>query len=146
MRTVHASVGCRASPHQAQTAWCDTSRWELWVDGLAEVVSVGPGWPNPGSEVSWRSGSAGRGSVAERVLAYTPLEAIDMEVEDDYIRGRQYVAFAPVDTGTEVTLSLSYAIKRRNPFTPVVDLLFVSRAMQSSLATTLARFAAQLRG
>jgi len=146
MGAVQASVVCRATVHEAQQRWCDTSRWELWVDGLAEVVSVGEGWPGAGSEVRWQSGSAGRGSVTERVLAYDALEAIDLEVDDDYVRGRQSVSFTAAADGTEVVLSLAYRIKRRNPFTPLVDVLFVRRAMESSLATTLARFAAQFAG
>ena len=43
--------------------------------------------------------------------------------------------------GVEVTLALSYALNRRSPVTPVVDLLFIRRAIASSLQTTLARFA-----
>ena len=38
-------------------------------------------------------------------------------------------------------LTLSYRLQRRSPVTPVVDLLFIRRAIASSLQTTLSRFA-----
>ena len=43
--------------------------------------------------------------------------------------------------GVQVELTLSYRLQRRSPVTPVVDLLFIRRAMASSLETTLSRFA-----
>ena len=146
VRTVHASVVCHVSVHEAQTAWCDTSRWRSWVDGLEQVVEVDPGWPEPGAAVRWRSNPAGRGSVSERVVAYEPLEAIVLDVEDDYMRGRQQVVFTPVGEETEVTLALSYEVRKRTIVTPAVDLLFIRRAMLTSLRTTLGRFAAMTAG
>ena len=46
--------------------------------------------------------------------------------------------------GGEVALSLEYEIKHRSIFTPLIDLLFIRRAMTTSLSTTLARFGAEL--
>jgi hypothetical protein len=45
-----------------------------------------------------------------------------------------------------VTLSLEYSLKSRTPLTPVVDALFVRRAIRDSLGRTLARFAAERAG
>ncbi|HEV7175662.1 MAG TPA: hypothetical protein VGN29_09225, partial [Solirubrobacteraceae bacterium] len=67
-----------------------------------------------------------------------------VEVDDSSITGRQSVAFVPVDDGVEVQLTLSYEIKNRSMFTPVVDALFIKRAMATSLATTLGRFGAEM--
>ena len=41
----------------------------------------------------------------------------------------------------EITLTLEYEIKERNALTPVVDLLFIRRAMNDALRRTLTRFA-----
>jgi hypothetical protein len=143
MRAVHASVVLRASVHDAQTRWCDTSRWMGWIDGFHELVEVGPGWPEVGSVVRWQTNPAGRGAVTETVATYEPLAALETDVEDDSIRGRQSVWFTPVDGDCEMTIRLAYEIKKRNLFTPLVDVLFVKRAMESSLRLTLSRFAAE---
>jgi hypothetical protein len=54
--------------------------------------------------------------------------------------GRQTVKFEPGPDAVEVTLSLEYRIKDRTPVTPVVDLLFVRRAMADALRRTVTRF------
>jgi hypothetical protein len=59
--------------------------------------------------------------------------------------GRQTVAFAAVPEGVEVTLQLEYRLNRRSPFMPVVDVLFIRRAITQSLGRTLARFSGRLR-
>jgi len=94
--------------------------------------------------VTWQSGPAGRGRVTERVTAYEPLEGQTLDVEDDAITGRQRVAFTPADEHVEVKLSLEYEIKKRSFFTPLIDLLFIRRAMAASLQATLGRFGAEL--
>ena len=132
------------SVHEAETCWYDTAGWPRWVDGLRRVVLIDPGWPQAGAEVVWESGPAGRGRVRERVVEHVPLAGQTVAVEDDSLKGRQVVSFDPADGGVEVTLAVEYAIKRRSPLTPVVDLLFVRRAMATSLTKTLARFGAEL--
>jgi hypothetical protein len=64
-----------------------------------------------------------------------------VEVEDATMTGRQTVKFDPGPEAVEVTLSLEYRIKDRTPLTPVVDLLFVRRAMADALRRTVTRFA-----
>ncbi len=58
---------------------------------------------------------------------------------------RQTVSFAAVGDGVQVTLRLEYRVRRRSPVTPIVDVLFIRRAMAASLDRTLMRFAARLR-
>ena len=144
MATVRVAQSFDASVHEAETCWYDTSRWPSWVEGLEQVVAVDGDWPAVGSRVRWRSGPAGRGSVTETVVAHTPLAGQTVTVDDDSIRGRQSVSFTPVDAGVEVALALEYAIKRRSFITPLVDLLFIRRAMAASLRATLMRFGAEL--
>jgi hypothetical protein len=132
------------SVHEAERVWYATERWGSFVDGLERVEGVSPAWPAAGSEVSWRSGPAGRGHVVERVVAHEPLEGQTVEVEDETIRGRQQVSFTPEDGNVSVSLTLSYRVKRRSPITPLVDMLFIRGAFKRSLQATLERFGLEL--
>lgn len=140
MARVSVRQSYSASVHEAQTQWCDVSRWPDWVDGLARVVSVDERWPAPGSAVVWQSGPAGRGRVTERVVAYESLAGITVAVEDETMTGTQRVDFAPAGEGVDVALMLEYRIRRRSPFTPLVEWVFVRRPMADSLRRTLERF------
>ena len=126
---------------EVERRWYDTGRWPSWVDGLERVLDVSGPWPAAGAKVTWQSRPAGRGRVVERVVEREPLEGQTSEISDPSISGHQRVAFAAAGAGVEVTLTLSYELQRRSQVTPVVDLLFIRRAMTSSLQTTLDRFA-----
>jgi hypothetical protein len=130
--------------HQAEKCWYHTDRWPVWVDQLARVIEVRGDWPKVGSEVIWESGPAGRGRVRESVVAYEPRTGQTTEVEDDTITGRQTVKFTPSGDEVLVELSLEYKITRRDPLTPVIDLLFIRRLMAGSLRSTLGRFGTEL--
>ncbi|HEY3729233.1 MAG TPA: SRPBCC family protein [Solirubrobacteraceae bacterium] len=145
MRTVRVAQTFPGTVPEAERCWFDTARWDHWIDGLERVVAVDRDWPNAGSAVTWQSNPAGRGRVTERVMEREPLEGQTLEVQDDSIRGRQSVAFTPVEPGVEVALTLEYEIKRRSIVTPVIDLLFIRRAMTVSLQTTVSRFGVELR-
>jgi len=144
MKVVRVARTFPASVHEAETLWYDTSRWPTWVDGLAHVAKVEGPWPEAGANVIWDSHPAGRGRVVERVVAHEPLGGQALEVEDESIHGRQTVAFTPVDGEVEVELALEYQIKKRWILTPVIDVLFIRRAMATSLGATLARFGVEL--
>lgn len=144
MRAVQATMALPGIVHDAETLWYDTSRWPTWVDGLAHVAKVEGDWPRAGSVVIWDSNPAGRGRVVERVVAHEPLGGQTSQVEDDSIRGRQTVTFTPADSGVDVDLVLEYEIKKSSIVTPLIDLLFIRRAMTMSLATTLRRFGVEL--
>lgn len=144
MRTVRVTRTLPGTVYDVEQRWYDTSRWTAWVEGLRRVVEVTGDWPSVGSSVTWDSGPAGRGHVVERVVAHEPLAGQTVAVEDSSITGRQSVAFVPVDDGVEVELTLAYELKKRSLFTPLVDSLFIKRAMATSLATTLSRFGAEV--
>lgn len=130
--------------HEAQTCWLDVGRWPEWVDGVARIVSVDHEWPQVGSVVVWESGPSGRGTVTERVTDYLPLERLQVYVEDSLLKGEQSVMFEPAVPGVQVEFSIEYRIKRRSPFTPLIEWLFVRRPMVLSLSRTLVRFDAVL--
>ena len=145
MGSVAVSESYPGSVHEAEACWYDTARWPQWVDELERVVSVEGDWPAQGSAVVWQSGPAGRGRVTERVVSYVPLEGCTLEVEDDSITGEQSVDFRPAkDDWVQVSLALSYGIKRRSPLTPLIDVLFVRRLMIGSLERTLGAFGGAL--
>ncbi|MGI8713717.1 MAG: SRPBCC family protein [Solirubrobacteraceae bacterium] len=144
MRTVTVERTFIASVPDAEAHWYDTGHWAQWVDGLERVIAVQGDWPRAGASVTWQSGPAGRGLVTERVTAHRPLAGQTLEVCDDAIRGEQSIALAPDGSQVRMTLSLAYRITRRSPVTPVVDLLFIRRAMIDSLELTLTRFGASL--
>ena len=140
-RVLHTFAG---SVQQAQACWYDTTRWPAWVDGLGQVLRVDGDWPRVGSSVTWESGPAGRGRVTEQVIAYDPAHGQTVEVDDASIGGVQSVWFAPATDGVQVGLSLEYRLKQRSLVSPVVDLLFIQRAMATSLGSTVARFGTEL--
>jgi hypothetical protein len=144
MSTVTVTQAFPGSVHEAESCWYDTAGWSKWVDGLARVASVSGAWPGRGATVVWESGPAGRGRVTERVVAFEPLAGQTNEVSDDSIEAQQTVTFTPVDDSVEVQLSLAYRVRKRNLFTPVVDFLFIRRAMTASLESTLERFGGEL--
>jgi Polyketide cyclase / dehydrase and lipid transport len=144
MSTVTVTQTFPGSVHEAESCWYDTSGWSNWVDGLARVASVRGDWPGRGATVVWESGPAGRGRVTEHVVAFEPLAGQTNEVSDDSIEAQQTVTFTPVEDSVEVQLSLAYRVRKRNLFTPVVDFLFIRRAMTASLESTLERFGAEL--
>ena len=144
MRAVSVVQTFPGSVHEAETVWYDTARWPSWVDGLDRVTEADARWPQLGASVTWQSGPAGRGRVIERVTAYEPLSGQTVDVQDDSIRGRQSVEFAPAEEEVEVMLTLEYEIKQRSLLTPLVDLLFIRRAFRASLDATLRRFGLEL--
>jgi len=127
-----------ASPAQVEEAWCDPARWPGFVDGLARVTALGPGYPEAGSTVEWESFPAGRGRVRETVLEYVPGRLVASQVDDDSTTARQLVTFEEAGAGTAVSLELDYELRSRGIFTAATDLLFVRRAQADSLRRTLA--------
>ena len=89
----------------------------------------------------WDAPPGGRGRVIERVVAYEPRVGQELEVEDERLRGRRRVSFAPVDDGVTVALSLEYELKQRHALTWAVDVVSVRPATAASLRRTVARFA-----
>ncbi len=136
-----ASITVPGRAADAEALWYDPHRWPAWIDGFGHVVSLDAGWPDRGAELVWESPPGGRGRVSERVVSYEMRTGQTLEVEDATMTGRQTVKFDPGPDSVEITLSLEYQIKDHTPFTPVVDLLFVRRAMTDALRRTVTRFA-----
>jgi uncharacterized membrane protein len=141
MRRVSASALVPGPVDEAEALWLDTDRWATFVDGFATVVERDAQWPRPGGKLVWRSTPHGRGTVHEHVT-----EPGVTEFHDDKLAGTQTVEFAPHGEHTRVTLSMEYRIEDPNALTPIVDLLFVRRAMRDALQRTVVRFSRERQG
>ena len=144
MRAASAERSFAVSVGEAEALWYDTTRWPAWIDGLSGVVGREGDWPSAGAQVTWESNPAGRGRVVEIVVRYAPRVGQTLAVEDDAMRARQRVAFHELAGGVRVELALDYELRKRSILTPVVDVLFIRRALTASLSSTLARFGAEL--
>ena len=140
MGRVFASVVAPGSVADAEALWYDLNRWPAFVDGFAAVVERDLQWPEAGKLV-WRSTPHGRGTVHERVT-----ELGVSEFHDDRLAGTQRVSFEPQGEHTRVMLEMEYRIHEPNALTPIVDLLFVRRAIRDALRRTVVRFAREREG
>jgi Polyketide cyclase / dehydrase and lipid transport len=129
----------------AEELWYDTSRWPVWMDGVAHIMKIEGDWPEQGATVVWDSPPAGRGRVVETVTRYEVRAGQTLAVEDERMRGTQAVAFRPADGGAEVELSLDYELKDGSPITRLTDVLFIRRQLSDSLKRSLLRFARELQ-
>jgi hypothetical protein len=136
-----ASITVPGRAAEAEALWYDPHRWPAWIDGFGHLVELEGDWPRPGARVTWDSPPGGRGRVQERVVAYESRTGQTLEVEDATFSGRQKVTFTPGSGETGIELSVEYELKHRTAFTPIVDRLFIRRAMSDSLRRTLSRFA-----
>lgn len=146
MRRVSASAIAPGPVADAEALWYDLNRWASFVDGFAAVVSRDPQWPGEGARLVWRSTPHGRGEVHERVTAHEPLGGQSVEFHDERLTGRQRVEFQAQGEHTRVTLTMEYRIEDGGPLTPIVDLLFVRRAVRDALQRTVVRFARERQG
>jgi hypothetical protein len=144
MPTVGATQTFPGSIRDAESLWYDVERWGRWLPGLEAVEHVSGAWPGVGAVVRWRSVPAGRGRVVERVVEFEPLSGQTVEVEDDSMRGRQTVGFAPEGEDVAVEVSLSYELKQRSVLMALIDALSIRGSMRRALEQTLARFGAEL--
>jgi hypothetical protein len=146
MGKARAKIELPAQISAAEALWYDVRRWPAFVDGLHHIEKVEGDWPDAGARVRWVSTPDGRGLVEERVARYEVRVGQTVDVEDPRIAGTQTVKFTPSENGCEMAIELDYKLKARNPFSPVVDALFIRRAFSDALRRTLGRFRRELQG
>ena len=144
MGRVATSVTVTATVPAAERLWYDLSRWPAFVDGFGHLAKADGEWPGEGARVVWDSRPGGRGRVVERVLEHREGEGQRVAVEEERMTGEQSVAFAEEGDDVTIALSLDYRLKVGGPLRPVVDRLFVRRALGDSLRRTLARYEVEL--
>jgi uncharacterized membrane protein len=131
---------------EAESLWYDPARWPGFVEGFAHVVKTEGKWPGKDARIVWDSVRDGRGRVVENVRSYEPRVSQTVEVEDPKLRGVQTVSFEALTDPprTAVRLELDYKLKGGTFGGPIVDVLFVRRALGDSLRNTLMRFRREL--
>jgi hypothetical protein len=138
--TVRATTTVPGRVAEAEELWYDPHRWAAWIDGFGHVAKLEGEWPQPGARLLWDSRPSGRGRVSETVVSYEPRNGQTLEVEDQRLTGIQRIGFEPDGDQVRLILTLEYRVKDRNPLTPILDVLFIRRAVQASLQRTLTRF------
>ena len=145
MPTVRATTTVPGRVAEAEKLWYDPHRWAAWIDGFGHVAKLEGDWPRAGARLLWDSRPNGRGRVSETVTSYEPRTGQTLDVEDQRLTGTQSVAFEPDGEQVRLSLTLDYRLKARSPITPLLDLLFIRRALRDSLQRTLARFGHERR-
>jgi hypothetical protein len=79
------------------------------------------------------------------VTEYEARAGQTLAVEDARLEGTQQVAFEPQGDEVLVNLTLEYTLKQRSVITPLLDLVFIRRALRDSLQRTLERFGHERR-
>lgn len=146
MGKVKARIELTGPISEAEAVWYEPARWPAFVEGFAHVVKVEGTWPHEEARVVWDSVRDGRGRVVEKVKRYEPRAGQTVDVEDPKLRGTQTVTFEALTDPprTSVTVELDYKLKGPTFGGPVVDMLFVRRALADSLRRTLMRFRREL--
>lgn len=143
MPTVRATGAVALQPDEAAELWRDPRRWPAFVEGFQRIEDLGAAWPEPGAKLVWDSGAGGRGRVTEKVAESGPAR-FATKVYEDRLLGTQTAAFVPnAGGGADMELTLEYALTGENPLSPLVDLLFIRRALRDALRRTVTRFAVE---
>ena len=145
MPKVHATVTVPGRVAEAEELWYDPHRWAAWIDGFGHVAKLEGDWPHAGARLLWDSRPKGRGRVQEQVTEYEARTGQTLDVEDQRLTGSQSVRFASDGDLTIVSLTLEYTLKERTIITPIVDLLFIRRALRDSVRRTVTRFGHERR-
>jgi uncharacterized protein YndB with AHSA1/START domain len=135
---VSATVVIDASLAEVWDHYFDPAGWPMWVDGFGHV-EASDGYPEAGGTLRWRSVSAGRGEVVERVLEHEPRRLHRIEYQDPESAGELSTRFRLGGGGTRVAQELDYRLERGGPLGWVTDRLFIRGQLQASLARSLAR-------
>jgi uncharacterized membrane protein len=121
--------------------------WPEWVDQFSRVEAT-DGYPEKDGTLRWRSGTAGRGTVDERVLEHQPRSLHRIAFTDPESEGELEVTFAiepgADPPGTRVTQTMSYRISGGGPFGAITDVLFVRSQVRRSLERSLSRLRAEV--
>jgi uncharacterized membrane protein len=131
-------------PDRAWALWTNLDRWPAFVEGFGHVTERSGEWPQEGARLVWASTPGGRGRVTEKVSTSEAGVAFATRVFEDALAGVQLVTFERLEEGpTRVELSLEYDLARGGPLGPMMDVLFIRRALNQALARTLGRFAVE---
>ena len=138
MAKLSESVTIEASLAEVWELYFEPRGWPAWVDGFA-AVEASNGYPGRDGTLVWRSTSAGRGTVDERVVEHEPRRRHRIEFSDPESRGELLTEFAIDGDRTRVDQTLEYRLARPGPFAWVAERLFVRGQVRDSLRRSLSR-------
>jgi hypothetical protein len=136
MATVSESIEIAAPLNVVWDLYFEPATWPAWVDQLASVGSSA-GYPEAGGTLTWRSGSAGRGEVTERVVEHEPRTRHRIQFSDPSAEGELVTVFAEAGAATTVGLEMTYELRSTGVFAKVSDVLFIRSQMRASLRRSL---------
>jgi hypothetical protein len=145
MATVTAEVEITAHPAAVWDLYFDSDRWLDWVDQFASVVES-DGYPEVGGTLRWRSGRAGRGEVAEKVVEHQPRVRHRIEFSDPEAEGELLTVFEPIAEGTRCRQEFTYELRDAGLFARAADVFFVRSQMRASLNRSLVGLRIELEG
>ena len=140
MPKAEAAVLIGASLAEAWEAYFDPAGWPEWVDAFAGVNSADR-YPLAGGRLVWRTGSAGRGEVAEEVGAHEPRTLHRVRFADPTMTGELETRFGLEGPATRVTQVMSYSLAKPGVFA-FLGALFVRSQVKRSLERSLEGFRA----
>ncbi len=151
MSEVSAEIEAEVPIADAWRLYFEPELWPAWVDGFGRVERA-DGYPEVGGVLVWSSNPAGRGRVAERVLAHEDRRLHVVSFEDPSTTGTLEVRFemAPAGAGggeartTRISQQLSYALRDGGPLSALTDRLFIRGQMRGSLERSLADLRGEL--
>ncbi len=150
MSEVTAAIEAAVPIADAWSLYFDPERWRSWADQFDSTVSS-DGYPEVGGTLVWQSNAAGRGRVAERVLAHEERRLHIVSFEDPSTTGTLEVRFEMAAAGpggdsrkTRIEQRLDYSLREGGPLTAITDRLFIRGQMRSSLERSLADLRGEL--
>ena len=144
MAATSAARRVELDPQRAWALWTELDRWPTFVEGFDRIVEQGGAWPGEGAKLVWGSTPGGRGRVTEKVETSEPGVVFATRVFEESLTGTQTVTFEQLEEGpTRVVLRLDYDLARGGALKPIMDVLFIRRALGQALGRTLARFAVE---
>ena len=138
MARADASVLVAASLAETWDAYFDPHGWPEWVDAFGGVLEL-DGYPLQGGKLTWRTGAAGRGEVAEAVLAHEPRTLHRIGFSDPTMTGGLETRFELEGKGTRVSQAMTYALAEPGLF-GFLGAFFVRSQVRRSLERSLQAF------
>ena len=135
MGRASATIRVPGRASEAEALWYDPVRWPAWIDGFGHVVELAETWPVERPRSPGTASPAGRGRVLETRRRLRAARAgRRSRSRTAACAAPSAVAFTPGPDDVEVALTLDYELKERNPLTPLIDLLFIRRAVAAVAA------------
>lgn len=144
MRKPRAEARIATSLAEAWDALATPDRYREWVDGFGTITARTGEWPEPGSELVWRTGPQGRGTVREKVTESEERRRLIVDFTDDASTGTVTTELAIDGGGVSVGQEIDFRLSDPGPFGVIAGLFFLRGQQRRSLERSLAALKAAL--